>query len=175
MRPASASKSSECPLSKSDSNIATINVGGQFFQTTKQACYFAGSKSFAKIAESQPSDPFIDRDPELFAVLLSLLRTGNLPSKAKAYDLQDRFRVPILRHRAHTRNSLSGPSHPSPSTSVPSAIATSVFGSVHVANGSKITSFDWSLRRKSTYLKELLVCSPRPYKEAPFLGNEEES
>lgn len=36
----------------------------------------------------------------------------------------------------------------------PSAIATTRFGSVHVSHGSKITSFDWSLRRKSTLLTQ---------------------
>lgn len=35
---------------------------------------------------------------------------------------------------------------------LPSVIATSPYGSAHVAHGSKITSFDWSLRRKSTIL-----------------------
>ncbi|KAL6000776.1 hypothetical protein ACLOJK_006502 [Asimina triloba] len=36
----------------------------------------------------------------------------------------------------------------------PSAIATTKYGSVYVAHGSKITSFDWSLRRKSTILTQ---------------------
>ncbi|KAI9072814.1 hypothetical protein K1719_045217 [Acacia pycnantha] len=119
MPPASASNSSECPLSKSNSNIVTINVGGQFFQTTKQTLFSAGSKSFfAKIAESQPSDPFIDRDPELFVVLLSLLRTGNLPSKAKAYDLQDLISESQFYGIERTlKNSLSGLLNSSPSTS----------------------------------------------------------
>ena len=35
------------------------------------------------------SPPFVDRDPDLFSVLLSLIRTGNLPSKARAFDVQD--------------------------------------------------------------------------------------
>ncbi|MFS7927284.1 hypothetical protein Hanom_Chr04g00307221 [Helianthus anomalus] len=34
----------------------------------------------------------------------------------------------------------------------PSAIAATPNGSVHVSHGSKITSFDWSLQRKSTNL-----------------------
>ncbi|KAI3497881.1 hypothetical protein L1887_33480 [Cichorium endivia] len=34
----------------------------------------------------------------------------------------------------------------------PSVIDTTPYGSAHVAHGSKITSFDWSLRRKSTIL-----------------------
>ncbi|GLT69012.1 hypothetical protein SLA2020_411980 [Shorea laevis] len=71
---------------KLDSNIVTVDVGGQIFQTTKQTLTLGGAKSlFSRVSES----PFIDRDPELFSILLSLLRTGNLPSKAKAFDLQD--------------------------------------------------------------------------------------
>ncbi|KAL0329820.1 UNVERIFIED_CONTAM: BTB/POZ domain-containing protein [Sesamum radiatum] len=75
----------------SNSNIVTVDVGGQLFQTTKQTLSLAGSKSlFSKISSSDHVIiPFIDRDPELFSILLSLLRTGNLPSKAKAFDIQD--------------------------------------------------------------------------------------
>ncbi|KAL4576462.1 hypothetical protein LXL04_012556 [Taraxacum kok-saghyz] len=36
----------------------------------------------------------------------------------------------------------------------PSTIATTPYGSVHVSHGSKITSFDWSLQRKSTTLTQ---------------------
>ncbi|KAL4574320.1 hypothetical protein LXL04_021149 [Taraxacum kok-saghyz] len=36
----------------------------------------------------------------------------------------------------------------------PSAIATTPYGSIHVSHGSKITSFDWSLQRKSTTLTQ---------------------
>lgn len=71
---------------KPNSNIVTIDVGGQIFQTTKQTLTLGDSKLlFSTVSES----PFIDRDPKLFLILLSLLRTGNLPSKAKAFDIQD--------------------------------------------------------------------------------------
>lgn len=123
--------------------------------------------------------PFIDRDPELFSLILSLLRTGNLPSKAKAFDLQDL----IIESRFYgvetlLINSLSNPSQFEPfnlhkslllplnGRDSPSALAATAFGSLHVAHGSKITSFDWSLRRKSTFLTHftavdsLLALSP---------------
>lgn len=171
MPPSSTSNPYESPLPKSDPNIVTINVGGQFFQTTKQTLNSAGPKSFfAKIAQFQSSTPFIDRDPELFAVLLSLLRTGNLPSRAKAYDLQDLIFESQFYGIEHTlRNSLSSPSQFEPfnlqksivlplnGRDTPSAVAASRFGSVHVAHGSKITSFDWSLRRKSTFLTQFMA------------------
>lgn len=123
--------------------------------------------------------PFIDRDPELFSLILSLLRTGNLPSKAKAFDLQDL----IIESRFYgvetlLINSLSNPSQFEPfnlhkslllplnGRDSPSALAATAFGALHVAHGSKITSFDWSLRRKSTLLTHftavdsLLALSP---------------
>lgn len=172
------------PHGRPDSNIVAIDVGGQIFQTTKQTLTLAGSKSlFSDIFGSPPSAqigvPFIDRDPDMFSVLLSLLRTGNLPSKAKAFDLQDL----VLEAKFYGMESLLVSSQSNPSQfdafnlekslilplsgrDSPSAISTTLFGSAHVAHGSKITSFDWSLQRKSTILTRfsaidsLLALSP---------------
>ncbi|KAJ1411799.1 WD40-repeat-containing domain superfamily [Sesbania bispinosa] len=167
--------------SKSDSNIVTIDVGGKVFQTTKQTLTSAGPKTFfSRIAEaSSLYVPFVDRDPEIFSLLLSLLRTGNLPSKAKTFDLQDL----IIESQFYgienlLINSLSNPSQLEPfnlqkslllplnGRDSPSAVATTPYGSLHIAHGSKITSYDWSLRRKSTILTHftavdsLLAISP---------------
>ncbi|KAH7513908.1 BTB/POZ domain-containing protein At5g41330 [Ziziphus jujuba] len=183
-----SSSSSPCGLqqnNKAESNIVTVDVGGQLFQTTKQTLSIAGPNSlFARVSEipnstTQFTAPFIDRDPELFSILLSLLRTGNLPSKAKAIDLQDLiFESQFYGIESLLVNSLSNPSQfeafnleKSKILSLngrdsPSAIATTPFGSVHVVHGSKITSFDWSLRKKSTILTQftavdsLLAISP---------------
>lgn len=157
-------------------NIIAVNVGGQIFQTTRQTLSLAGPKSLlSRVASEQPppdepSARFIDRDPQLFSVLLSLLRTGNLPSKAKAFDLQsllsesqfygiesllisslsnssqfDAFRLEkSLILQLNGRDS-------------PSVIAAMPCGSLHVAHGSKITSFDWSLSMKSTILTQFLA------------------
>ncbi|CBI34652.3 unnamed protein product, partial [Vitis vinifera] len=130
-------------------------------------------------ASAQIGFPFIDRDPDLFSILLSLLRTGNLPSKAKAVDLQDLFsEAKFYGIESLLVSSLSNPSQfdafnlekslilPLNGRDSPSAISTTMFGSVHVAHGSKITSFDWSLQRKSTILTRfsavdsLLALSP---------------
>ncbi|RVW16451.1 BTB/POZ domain-containing protein [Vitis vinifera] len=172
------------PSGRKESNIVTIDVGGQIFQTTKQTLTLAGPKSlFSKIldlpASAQIGFPFIDRDPDLFSILLSLLRTGNLPSKAKAVDLQDLFsEAKFYGIESLLVSSLSNPSQfdafnlekslilPLNGRDSPSAISTTMFGSVHVAHGSKITSFDWSLQRKSTILTRfsavdsLLALSP---------------
>ncbi|KAL9329946.1 hypothetical protein ACSQ67_004949 [Phaseolus vulgaris] len=167
---------------KPDSNIVSIDVGGQVFQTTKQTLTSAGPKTFfSRIAESSGIyAPFIDRDPEMFSLLLSLLRTGNLPSKAKAFDIQDLI-IESKFYGIETLlvNSLSNPSQLEPfnlqkslllplnGRDSPSALAADgACGALHVAHGSKITSFDWSLRRKATVLTHftavdsLLALSP---------------
>ncbi|OIV93550.1 hypothetical protein TanjilG_28707 [Lupinus angustifolius] len=169
---------------KLDSNIVTIDVGGQLFQTTKQTLTTAGTKTFfSRISDAVSASPFhtpfVDRDPEIFSLLLSLLRTGNLPSKAKSFDLQDLIQESrFYGIEKLLIDSLSNPSQFEPfnlhrslilplnGRDSPSAIATTRYGSVHVAHGSKITSFDWSLRRKSTVLTQftavdsLLAISP---------------
>ncbi|KAK7318216.1 hypothetical protein RJT34_02915 [Clitoria ternatea] len=166
---------------KHDSNIVSIDVGGQLFQTTRQTLTSAGPKTFfSRIAESSPLyTPFIDRDPDIFSLLLSLLRTGNLPSKAKNFDLQDLIiESQFYGIEALLINSLSNPSQLEPfnlqkslllplnGRDSPSTFSTTPYGSLHVAHGSKITSFDWSLRRKSTVLTHftavdsLLAISP---------------
>ncbi|KAK4741215.1 hypothetical protein SAY87_024803 [Trapa incisa] len=82
-------------------NLVAVDVGGRIFQTTRQTLSLAGPKvilsemaSVPPAPSREPSARFIDRDPELFSVVLSLLRTGGLPSKAKAFDLILRRRAP---------------------------------------------------------------------------------
>ena len=59
------------------SDVVSIDVGGQLFQTTKQTLTQSGPNSlFSQLAGSDPTHRFIDRDPALFFLLLSLLRTG---------------------------------------------------------------------------------------------------
>lgn len=181
MPPFAGSKSfSGVAHNDSNSNVVTIDVGGQLFQTTKQTLSNAGPKSFfSKISNSDNAIPFIDRDPDLFSILLSLLRTGNLPSKAKPFDIQDLiFESQFYGIENLLINSQSNPSQfdafnlekssvlPLNGRDSPSSISTTPYGSVHVAHGSKVTSFDWSLRRKSTVLTQfaaidsLLALSP---------------
>lgn len=148
------------------------------FQTTKQTLTSSGPKTFfSRIAQAaSPYTPFVDRDPELFSLLLSLLRTGNLPSKAKSFDLQDLiieskfYGIENLLINSFSQlepfNLQKSLQLPLNGRDSPSAVATTPYGSVHVAHGSKITTFDWSLRRKSTILTHftavdsLLALSP---------------
>ncbi|KAJ4712050.1 BTB/POZ domain-containing protein [Melia azedarach] len=154
------------PNSMPDSNIVTIDVGGQIFQTTKQTLALAGPKSLlSQLADS--THRFIDRDPELFSILLSFLRTGNLPSKAKAFDVEDLieeskfFNIESLLINSHSNPSQFDAFNldkalflPLNGRDSPSTIATSNIGTLHVCHGSKITSFDWSMRKKSTILTQ---------------------
>ncbi|KVH90091.1 BTB/POZ domain-containing protein At5g41330-like [Cynara cardunculus var. scolymus] len=149
-------------------NVVTIDVGGQLFQTTKQTLTLAGSNTlFSNLFDSYDQIPFIDRDPDLFSILLSLLRTGNIPTKAKSFDLQDIiFEAQFYGIHHLLVQSRSNPSQfeafnlqkstilPLNGRDSPSVIATAPYGSVHVSHGSKITSFDWSLQRKSTILTQ---------------------
>ncbi|KAJ0630691.1 putative transcription factor WD40-like family [Helianthus annuus] len=152
-------------------NVVTIDVGGQLFQTTIQTLTLAGSNTlFSNLFNSseQPNRiPFIDRDPELFSIILSLLRTGNLPSKAKSFEIQDIvFEAKFYGVEDLLVQSQSNPSQfepfdleksiilPLSGRDSPSAIAATPYGSLHVSHGSKITSFDWSLQRKSTTLTQ---------------------
>ncbi|KAI3822230.1 hypothetical protein L1987_09817 [Smallanthus sonchifolius] len=150
----------------SPTNIVTIDVGGQLFQTTKQTLTLAGSNTlFSNLFNSPNQIPFIDRDPDLFSIILSLLRTGNLPSKSKSFDIQDIifeaqfYGIHHLLVQSHSNPSQFEPFNLEKSMLLPvngrdpvSVIATTPVGSVHVSHGSKITSFDWALRRKSTVL-----------------------
>ncbi|XVF52926.1 hypothetical protein PTKIN_Ptkin05aG0057200 [Pterospermum kingtungense] len=150
-----------------NSNVVTINVGGRIFQTTKPTLTQAGPKSLlSRLAETN-SNRFVDRDPDYFSLLLSLLRSGTLPSIVKDFDLRDLIEESrFYGLESLLTNSLTDPSHFDAfalrqssilqlnARDSPSAIATTPFGSLHVSHGSKITSFDWSLTRKSTILTQ---------------------
>ncbi|KAK9079644.1 hypothetical protein SSX86_001317 [Deinandra increscens subsp. villosa] len=152
----------------SSTNVVTIDVGGQLFQTTKQTLTLAGSNTlFSNLFNSQDQIPFIDRDPDLFSILLSLLRTGHLPSKSKSFDIQDIiseaqfYGIHHLLVQSHSNPSQFEPFDIEKSKILPlsgrdgvSVLATTPFGSLSVSHGSKITSFDWALQRKSTILTQ---------------------
>ncbi|XP_031485686.1 BTB/POZ domain-containing protein At5g41330 [Nymphaea colorata] len=162
-------------------NIITLNVGGEIFQTSPQTLDLAGPGSFlTTLACSKgASIPFIDRDPELFSILLYFLRTGALPSKAKAFDPDDIISEAQFYNLVHLLNRpITNSSEfdafelekalilPLNGRDYPSAIAPFFDGSILVSHGSKITSFNWSLRKKTTVLTEfsaidsLLALSP---------------
>ncbi|RWW05336.1 hypothetical protein GW17_00031394 [Ensete ventricosum] len=157
-------------------NVVTLNVGGQLFQTTPQTLALAGPDSLlSSLSSSLPSSssvPFIDRDPDLFAALLSLLRTGRIPSRttaaldhddllaeARFYALHPLFLSALSSHALFDafalRRSLL---LPLPGRDACSALAPSPFdASLLVAHGGKVSSFDPSLHRRATVLTPLPV------------------
>ncbi|CAN6468951.1 unnamed protein product [Victoria cruziana] len=157
--------------SRSDpqTNIITLNVGGEIFQTSPQTLELAGPGSLlSTFAHSKGATiPFIDRDPELFSILLCFLRTGNFPSKAKVFDPDDIISEAQFYNLIHLLNRpITNSSEfdafelekafilPLNGRDFPSSIAPFLDGSIFVSHGSKITSFDWSLRKKNTILTE---------------------
>jgi hypothetical protein len=53
-----------------------INVGGVYFQTGRATLRDSGSALLASLLEFD--NPFLDRDPALFAFVINFLRTGTL-------------------------------------------------------------------------------------------------
>ncbi|EPS66205.1 hypothetical protein M569_08570, partial [Genlisea aurea] len=160
-----------------NSDIVTVNVGGKLFQTTVQTLSLAGSHSILSTISGSNDPFFIDRDPEIFSILLSLLRTGNLASRAKQlFDVQDLiFESRFYGIENLLIDSLANPSQfdafnlknsmilPLNGRDSPTAMCCTTRygggggGGLHVSHGSKITSFDWSLSRKSTILTEFIA------------------
>ncbi|WRX12761.1 Potassium channel tetramerization-type BTB domain - like 1, partial [Theobroma cacao] len=72
-----------------------LNVGGKLLETTVSTLQSGGPDSLLAALSNRPlhhdSNPiFIDRDPEIFSVLLSLLRSNCLPSAAlRRFSLQE--------------------------------------------------------------------------------------
>ncbi|KAK8496116.1 hypothetical protein V6N12_046683 [Hibiscus sabdariffa] len=144
-----------------------FNVGGRIFQTTATTIANAGRDSFFGALfddnwdlrrQQQPNSRqefFIDRNPDCFAVLLDLLRTGDLyiPSnvperllcrEAMFYGLTDHVRSakwgPFDGNRLKLSRSVTGRA-PGDGT----AIRAGPDGGCCVAHGSMVHVFDWML------------------------------
>ncbi|KAJ0619076.1 putative chromatin remodeling & transcription regulator BTB-POZ family [Helianthus annuus] len=138
------------PSNHSSTNIVTIDVGGQIFQTTKQTLTLAGSNTlFSNLFNSYDQNnqiPFVHRDPDLFSILLSDLRTGNLPSKAKLFDIQDI----IFEAQYYGIDHLLVQCQSNPSQF--EAFNLEKLKILNLGGKDCITSFDSALQRKSTVL-----------------------
>eukprot|EP01018_Ginkgo_biloba_P041237 Gb_00068 [translate_table: standard] len=84
------------PLSKNTivNKTININVGGRIFQTSSETLKHSDAGSLLASIIQTPyglpnEEPLFDRDRELFALLLSLLRTGKLPSKSRNFHIDD--------------------------------------------------------------------------------------
>ncbi|PPD75700.1 hypothetical protein GOBAR_DD27388 [Gossypium barbadense] len=146
-------------------DVVKFNVGGRIFQTTATTLANAGRDSFfgalfddnwdLQQPPNNRQEFFIDRNPDCFAVLLDLLRTGDLyiPSnvperllyrEAMFYGLIDHVRSakwgPFDGNRLKLSRSVTGRA-PGDGT----AIRAGPDGGCCVAHGSMVHIFDWML------------------------------
>ncbi|XP_059277377.1 BTB/POZ domain-containing protein At4g30940-like [Lycium ferocissimum] len=145
-----------------------LNVGGKIFETTATTLEIAGKNSlFGAMFDDNwnlhsdsavTHEHFIDRDPDYFAVLLNLLRTGELyipPNidkkllyrEADYYGILDHVRSaewgPFDGNRARLARSITG--WPAADGEVAGAIRTSPSGWCCVRQGSVVRVYDWML------------------------------
>ncbi|GFY83746.1 BTB/POZ domain-containing protein [Actinidia rufa] len=145
-----------------------INVGGELFQTTASTLRSGGPDSLlaalSNRTESSFSDPvFIDRDPEIFSVLLSLLRSNRIPSTARRFTKQE-----LADEAAYygIESRLNSALLPSPLSGIDAALADTIRpasdgivsafdvddgdGSVWIAHGGQISGYDSNLTHTGT-------------------------
>ncbi|GFQ07635.1 BTB/POZ domain-containing protein at3g09030 [Phtheirospermum japonicum] len=142
-----------------------LNVGGRLFETTVSTLRFGGPDSLLSALSNRPGhDPvFIDRDPEIFSILLSLLRSNRLPSTAKRFSNQELidealyFGIESQLRSALAPTRLNGIDASLLTTVKPSADgvvsdlnAIESDGSLWVAHGGQITVYDWNLSHSAT-------------------------
>lgn len=149
------------------SRRVTISVGGQIFETTTATLQSGGHGSLlARSAPVSPSDPteiFFDRDPTTFKILLNLLRTRRLPSSFdKDALIEEATFYGLLRilKEAMSPDRLDGIDLQKESNILPTgrdyptALCASPDGSLLIAHGCKLTSYDWALRKHRSTLTE---------------------
>lgn len=144
-----------------------LNVGGKLFETTLSTLLSGGPDSLlAALSNRETDDPnpvFIDRDPEIFSVLLSLLRTNRLPSTARRFSKQELADEALYYGiDAQFKSAISPPPLNGIDASIVSTIrpaseglsstftAAAADGSVWIAHGGQISSYDWNLSHAGT-------------------------
>ncbi|KAI5654423.1 hypothetical protein M9H77_31610 [Catharanthus roseus] len=147
-----------------------LNVGGKVFETTVSTLQSGGPDSLLNLLANRPlhhnnnSQPvFIDRDPEIFSGLLSLLRSNRLPSTAKRFSNQELIDEAVYYGiEARLRAALA----PTPLSGIDASLYTTIRpssdgivsdfnaidsdGSVWVAHGGQVSIYDWNLTHFAT-------------------------
>ncbi|XP_010278197.1 PREDICTED: BTB/POZ domain-containing protein At3g09030 [Nelumbo nucifera] len=161
------SHSSFTPEIGPDNRKIKLNVGGKLFETTVSTIQAGGPDStLAALAarEADDSNPvFIDRDPEIFSVLLSVLRSNRLPSTARRFSKQE-LADEALYYGIESR--LKSVMAPSPLIGIDASLVATIRpaadgfsssftagagdGSVWIAHGGQISSYDWNLTHTGT-------------------------
>ncbi|KAL3531713.1 hypothetical protein ACH5RR_005234 [Cinchona calisaya] len=147
-----------------------LNVGGKLFETTTSTLRSGGPDSLLSVLSNRPlhhydhSQPvFIDRDPEIFSALLSLLRSNRLPSTSKRFSNQELIDEAIYYGIDSQLRSALAPTplygidaslfttiRPSSDGIVSDFSASDSDGSVWVAHGGQISVYDWNLTHSGT-------------------------
>nr|BAC42077.1 unknown protein [Arabidopsis thaliana] len=168
-----------------------LNVGGEIFETNASTIQSSCPDSLLaalSTSTSHGSNPvFIDRDPEIFAVILNLLRTGRLPanssgvfSKQELLDEAMYYGVESLLRLAMLPPPLLGFDASLVSTIVPAAdgvpsalTATAGDASLWIAHGGQISVYDWSLSHAGTVRTHLndITSICRVWGEAAAIGS----
>ncbi|CAI0424317.1 unnamed protein product [Linum tenue] len=153
------------PASGGGGHRIKLNVGGKLFQTTVSTLQSSGPDSVLAALSTRPGpDPvFIDRDPDIFSVFLSLLRSNRLPSTARRFSKQELaeeaayYGIESQLRLAMAPPPLSGIDasvvetiRPA-SEGLPSAFTTAADdGSIWIAHGGQVSAYDWNLTHSST-------------------------
>ncbi|POO00957.1 Voltage dependent potassium channel [Trema orientale] len=182
------------PTSHFPSDRIKLNVGGKLFETTLSTLRSGGPDSLLFALSNRPnSDPnpvFIDRDPEIFSVLLSLLRSNRLPSTARRFSNHELADEALYYGvESHLKSAMSPPPLSGIDASLVSTVRpasegfASAFtagandGSVWIAHGGQISSYDWNLIHTGTirtHLEDVTsIC--RVYSEVAALGSDSEA
>ncbi|TKY63289.1 BTB/POZ domain-containing protein [Spatholobus suberectus] len=152
--------------SNTPSERIKLNVGGKLFETTLTTLHTGGPDSLLfALSNRRTSDPnpvFIDRDPEIFSVLLSLLRTSHLPSSARRFSKHELADEALFYGiDAHLRAATAPPpfsgidaalaaSIRPASEGLPSSFAAADSGAVWIAHGGQISGYDSNLTHAAT-------------------------
>ncbi|GAB2267201.1 hypothetical protein Dimus_002186 [Dionaea muscipula] len=152
-----------------------LNVGGKIFETTTSTVRSGGPHSLLaalSVGTLHDESVFIDRDPEIFSVILSLLRTDRLPSTARRFSKQELldeaiyYGVESLLRSALSPPPLSGIDASLVSTVTPASVGfVSAFtaatddGSISIAHAGQVSTYDIALLHSSTIRTHLDLIS----------------
>lgn len=162
-------RNSDNALRTQPSDRIKLNVGGKLFETTVSTLRSGGPDSLLAALSNRPrqdlfSDPvFIDRDPEIFSVLLSLLRSNRLPStsrrftkqeladEASYYGIESQLKSAMLPSRLSGIDaSVVATVRPASDGVVSAFAADDGSGSLWMAHGGQISAYDSNLTHAGT-------------------------
>ncbi|GAA0154804.1 scaffold/adaptor protein [Lithospermum erythrorhizon] len=171
-----------------------LNVGGKLFETTLSTLQSGGPDSLLSLLSNRPVQPdpiFIDRDPDIFSSLLSLLRSNRLPNSGPPKFTKQELIEEATYYGIETR--VKSTLSPPPLTGLDCSILTKVNlpsdpivsdfdpvdsdGSVWVAHGGQISVYDWDLSYSGTVRTHMdyVSCLKRVGSDVGVIGSGFES